>query len=1256
VSPGGTGKSTTLLQLGEGLDADDGTIPLLIPLGEWSDRQEDFFASVLRRNAFGTFRRQHLMQLAYYGRLALLLDGWNELTPSARLRATNDIAALRRDFPQLSLVISSRREAIPVSGPVIEIDRLSENQQLELARAEFGEEGVALIDRAWRTPGVRELVGIPLYLNALLTLPAGAVFPETKEAVLRMFVQHNEMTPDKVERLQRDTFGQHTAMLVSLAVEANEAANSVISDSNANRTVSTVLQTLSNDGQIQIGATVQPRAIIDGLVGAHLLVRAPAADGAIRFQHQLFQEWYAAAEVERLMLAATAHDGAARKRLREDILNWPSWEESVLFACDRLSRAGDDCARAVAATIDDTLAIDPLFAAAMLDRASDAVWQQMRNRVVRFVRRWHTPGKIDRAVRFMITSGKPQFAELVWPLASNVDDQIQLEVFRLTDGFRPSVLGPEREARLRALPSSQRKIALSQIASQSGFDGMDLAATLASTDSEPSVVVAVLESLAYRHGDRHVNNIMQTASDAVWSTLARNDYPDYFTDRQLNARLVMERAAAHAAEAHPIRVLSRILEETPADAASRIEALLGTAAEDFADPFFEYTIAQAHLEYPSAIAAGLVLRIIADLTLPHRVADYLVAAPLIDAGPVADVALEPSTPKRRLNAAAAVIGPITAAKLFDQLATIDEQQQTLGYYETLLNGYHRLVAALTATRQEVFVRVALNKGQTNNPRHIGILSDLLARHGRNFGDEIPPFDATHRVGLRALVEGWMEALCLAPEPQRHAASEIARAAERLANADLAEPLRRLLERDLSDYDSARAARFAAGGGATKLNDMGYTMLYARAFAAMREPVAVAVLKRGLADLRWGIDAASALYEIWSADRSENEKRIFRGWADFSQHLAGKLQRAAGAPPSSDFAEGIFEVVRTLSDLARSDAEQRHAIALAATGLALPHGAKRREIDMLLGLPQPITHKHRLLVAAARAGEVIPVRFVMDGLHNLLDEARTATWRLDQNRGELMGWVVLFPFTESPDMVYEALALLPKQHRRPHSLHRLLTALPQGPAASAFAILTRLAADDPTFVREFGWIDALVKLDTDAAAFLVLDYLCAGHVPESYGLSRALAWWAQERATIRKEIIARFRALPPSNIRRVLERAMADLVDEDVFMALFDAHVDAQDPFHGVAAVLQNLAIGKKPSDERVGAFELFGRPLIGLRARLFSMLIAKNARSSLAKQCLIAIDQHRDEHGRVSDEPRHPDIATSLAWPPEADEPSSGSS
>ena len=134
------------------------------------------------------------------------------------------------------------------------------------------------------------------------------------------------------------------------------------------------------------------------------------------------------------------------------------------------------------------------------------------------------------------------------------------------------------------------------------------------------------------------------------------------------------------------------------------------------------------------------------------------------------------------------------------------------------------------------------------------------------------------------------------------------------------------------------------------------------------------------------------------------------------------------------------------------------------------------------------------------------------------------------------------------------------------------------------------------------------------------------------------------------MIDRYPTLPAGSIRRVFEMAMDDLPDEEIFMALFEGHLDSPHAIQSLARSIRNLAIGSKPSDEWVGAFEEFGVPLTRLRARLFAMLPANDARAQLAKECLVAIEEHRDDRGRVNNEPRHPDIATGRTWPPEADE------
>ena len=67
VSPPGTGKTTTLVQLSGALLQAGHVVAVVVPLGEWSDRREDFFTFLTRRNdrpGVGMVRREALTSVA----------------------------------------------------------------------------------------------------------------------------------------------------------------------------------------------------------------------------------------------------------------------------------------------------------------------------------------------------------------------------------------------------------------------------------------------------------------------------------------------------------------------------------------------------------------------------------------------------------------------------------------------------------------------------------------------------------------------------------------------------------------------------------------------------------------------------------------------------------------------------------------------------------------------------------------------------------------------------------------------------------------------------------------------------------------------------------------------------------------------------------------------------------------------------------------------------------------------------------------
>jgi hypothetical protein len=455
IAPPGTGKSTTCTQLVEAILDRNDVVAVLVPLAEWSAQLHGLLESLTHRAPYHGIREQDLQALAAHGRLALVLDGWNELDPASRKKAVAEIGKLQRELPLLRLVVSTRRQAVdvPLNGPTIEIQPLSYEQQMDIARAIGGIAGERLLDQAWRQPGLRELVSIPLFLTALQQAPHGAM-PDTKEEVLRLFIAANEKSPKNAEALKEGFYGLHPEVLQGLAVEATVAANTAISEARSRSVVAQVEDRLKVAGQIT--EQPQPAAVLDLLVSHHTLTWI-GGSGGVSFQHEQIQEWYASFEVEQLMRDSAASKREAHEKLCTDVLNWPAWEEAVLFACERGSRADNSGVANVAAAILDTLRIDPMLAAEMIFGSTDAVWARVGVTIQNFIGRWHAPGTADRALRFMIASGRPEFLHQVWPLITHENDQISLSALRAARRFRPSLLGPDAAKRIAALSPNIRK-------------------------------------------------------------------------------------------------------------------------------------------------------------------------------------------------------------------------------------------------------------------------------------------------------------------------------------------------------------------------------------------------------------------------------------------------------------------------------------------------------------------------------------------------------------------------------------------------------------------------------------------------------------------------------------------------------------------------------------------------------------------------------------------------------------------------------
>ena len=1258
VAPPGTGKTTTLLQMDAAILASDQSIAVFVPLGEWASQADSLFESILKRRAFGAVASvQDFAVLADAGRFVLTLDGWNEIDAASRKRLSTEIKRLKRDFPDIGIIISTRRQVLDVriAAPIVHIDVLSEDQQLELARALSDARHESLLDHAWRTPGVRELVATPLYLTVLVTRTTEGPFPTTREEIIRMFVDEHEAETDKAEELRRVTLGLHRQMLIALAVEATRTSNTTLTEARARAAVAQAATELSEAGQLVPG--VQPTTILDGLISYHLVVKS--SDG-IAFQHQQFQEWYASYEVGRLMMRAARGAPGEREVLKAEVLNKRQWEESILFACERLSRGDLPGPQAVAWAILETLGIDPILAAQMIQRSSGSVWSQIKDSVIAFASRWHVDGAVDRAAVFMITTGRGEFASQIWPLIAHEDDQVGFSALCCVKPFRPSVLGANVQERIASLAEGLRRDVLYEIASNSGMDGIELASEIAQDDSSARVQIDVVEALLFRRADRFAAAVLRRAPDEVWRAVAKRWYwvlP--VSEPDVAERLQSERAASITEETDPEQKLGMLLEEgrNGVDVRPQISSLILNS--EFPGRDQRGQVNRAFQLYPREVTAALVGRIGAALEVPYWALDALRAAPIaIDDGSVVDIVLGSDTPEAAASAAAIVAGPQILGRALDEIVRVHATLQAMfpATDEPTRKHRERLSELIANANDSSLVSALLARPASDAPAEIALLADQVIRHGsRGERTSLRIVDEERRA-LAMLMARWVEVLLGSRDADRGDFAKVACAIGRVASPELMAPLRRLLDEDLSRWRASRDAPSASQGNAPGrwTVNVSWTLQYQRAFAAIGGDNVAQLMMGYLRDAGpygFGVDAAHVLKDIWrrrgspAAGDSRSELTFS---ADRQRVIARRPDNIESAEP---YAEAILAVVDDLVTSTSAD-DQRHALRLAAVACAMPYGDRTQTISLLLELPQAPGLKRGLLKVLAEAGETVPGDLVFSGIQSLLDEADTKPWVLSEENGwRFDEWLELLPFSDRATEMLDAVELLPGR-RQPWQMRGALLALGRSPLAAADEVLEQIARYDARYLAEYDWFAALALRGASYAARVLLAFMSEG-THGGFGkdvgpllLTHKLAAGMTEDKAVRRAVYERYQRDPAGEMGRVLEHAIGDAPDDDGVLLLVRMYArQAGVNLDALESAIRHLATGARPSEAFPGSEEQFSVDVSSLRRRLFALFLRGDREAQLAGHCLALIDDVRDEYGPCESEPRHPDIAVGRPWP-----------
>lgn len=522
----GAGKTITLIHLAERMSTGvDGPVPLILSVSGWVASGRDLASHVITQLTANGASPEAASLLLATGRLAILLNGWNEGAEAEQARAFELLNDFQLNHGLTGLVLTTRmtRHAPAMVGEtVLEVMPLTAAKREAIVRAANLTDPDALLQKISGSRVLESVAETPLFLAAAIKLARnGRPIPDSRAGLLESFLTDLQHTDNHAVRLRTGPCQDyHYRYQTNLAVEMTREGLTVLPTDRTHAIIGTASTSLIQTGLI--GHAAAASAIAESLVQHHALVYLPDGGPGYAFLHQQFQEWFASrwllAEVRRL----SGHpDGPQIYLLQRAILNYPAWTEAINFAMESLVAARE--VETAAALLRWMMPVDLIRAAELAQMAGAPVWASVRDQLIPALRRWHSMGGPHRdcALSAMLATGQPDFADLIWPHLE-AGDQSMFHLCRLHKPFRLAILGPGATDRIARWPEQLEMMFLRENSEDAGEDEIAYADERAQ-HGMPAVRVAALTLLADNGRFARILDILFAAAFGDWSEEIYND-------------------------------------------------------------------------------------------------------------------------------------------------------------------------------------------------------------------------------------------------------------------------------------------------------------------------------------------------------------------------------------------------------------------------------------------------------------------------------------------------------------------------------------------------------------------------------------------------------------------------------------------------------------------------------------------------------------------------------------------------------------
>ena len=1296
-APAGTGKTTTLIQLAK-LYADDGELSFLIDLPLWAKSRNDVLEFIAGRREFlsRSISAQDLARFYPTERFTFLLNGWNEISDNSSEEAIVALRELERSFPDAGIIVATRTRHI--SPPMSNAFRarllpLTRSQRDQYLAESLGDRAYLLGSILDSKVALDDLTRTPLILSEITTIFAsGKPVPSTKLGVLAAMMNLIDHAVEHRDHLQRAPLAGHASeYLATLAIQMTARGENTVQEKDARATLRSVSVELRDRGQIQ--NIPEPADILGLLVDHHVVEQLDYYPVTFRFEHQQFQEFYAAKMLEQQLLELKVDDSNARNNFARQYVDSPIWEEPLRMVAEEIAvlsahQVDEEAVRLGKLLTEIALAVDPVFAADLSRICGSSVWEQVRKVIEARLRLWYqVPDKNHQqcALAGMLATGSDDFIDVLLPLLTSDSQSVRLGTYRAGPAFHLSSLGSDWWSVVRKWPDKLRTEFMYEL-THDRWDP-EIADAFALDDPSQEVRVQAIDTLSRTGSESNIVRLMEAQDDETFERVVQKLSVDRIPSTlREHARVVNEKALAASSDTmDSVRLLIRASELGDACASKRIrEKLALVASGPIQDYQSEYVIRPALniiRARDSKWASDWVARRIADGSLRREEWIDLVSEipPDLRQDLIHMIAAEEAAQIKTAEIVSllpTISDASLAETIFNRLCEIritisdvyDEANNAKRDALRLLEELFRSLPPNDAIRGlgNCFVK------EYDLTRFTTVIS-LFSRVRSRGPDLRTELREDLRQNLRLYLKNGLQFALSQEDFRGELKAELATALSRIGDPG---DMQELNELTSAEIQRLRTGREALAQGDRSAMARGGSITYARwhleAVASLDAAEAEPVLLRALLLPESEIDAASALVrlasnqtvgglagafanrqrdycDVWKARNKRNNAGTHQECSQrygnaIKDRISILLTERERSPQPGFFDYRLVELANMLAAL---DGQNSTDVVFKVLSLPIKYFIHQR-IDALENL--------------LFGGITLPTQSTLDLLNPIIDYVLSQT----QDSHLAIRGLCLLPFVDNPSVGVDRIRQVITDKSFPrYELRGVLPALACSRCPAALALLGDMVGilDGPEYLIS-EWINAVSRFGGPEAKQLLLSFLDprtgkieGGMDFKSYRgdlLARKIAELADSDKEIKGRIFGLCNVELPSEKRALLAKVIAEIGNEDAILAglsILDDGITSNHtatsavPFHLLKAI-EALFVEHRPHKDGANTYSLVPRSSNSIRARLLEMTLIDDKRWRSAFGLLGQIEAWRLDYGKPETEPRHPAFDREVLWPP----------